>query len=417
MSTRVYDPGDIKILRIRVSNYNESAVADIRGQVISLSIFEDMEQPSIYAEIMLKDGVNLVKDFPILGEEDIEISYITPGRDKPSVYKLKIYSVVGGSVDPSNQSSVYTLKAVSPEHIINGVNLTERSYKETVNNIVTNIIDTDLETTKSKFIEETRGIIPFTVPRMSPFQAIDMLRQRAVAKRPSGGVFVFFENQYGLNFCSIEKLIEDGKKTIGSKIFTYAPQTNSDPARQTYAFRNILQLEQLGKFDSVEKLTSGLYKNNVKSYDLLTKSFDETKFNITEDASKLVYSDKKPAIPNTNKFLNTAMSGSPTYMFTPKDTSKGDDFVADLMGYRLTFTAIFNQIVTRCLVHGDNYLTVGDMVNLQLPDTSGTSGKKGKDNRYSGNYLITKLRHLIVYEENKFKHQIVFDCNRAGVSK
>lgn len=415
MMTKVYDPGDIKILGIRLTNYDKSAISDIRGQVISMSIYEDMEQPSVYAEIILKDGVNLVKDFPIIGEEDLDISYITPGRDKPSLFKLRVYTVTGGSVDPSNQSSVYVIKAVSYEHIVNSINLTERSFKDTVTNIVTNIVKTDIETNKSIFVEETRGIVPYTVPRMAPFQAIDLLRQRAIAKRPSGGVFVFFENQYGLNFTSIEKLIEDGKPLVGSKIFTHAPQTNADPARQTYSWRNIIQMEQLSKFDTVEKLSNGYYKNAIQSYDMLTKSFDITQFKISEHADKFTYSDKNATIPNTDSFLKTAMSGSPTYMFTPKDSSKGNDFIPDLMGYRQTFVLLFNQIVIRCMVYGDNYLSVGDLVQLDLPDTTGTTNSKTSDSRYSGKYLITKLRHIIVYEENKFKHQIVFDCNRTGV--
>ena len=415
MKNKVYDPGDIKIIGMKMTNYNKSATRDIRGQVISLSIFEDIEQPSVYAEILLKDGVNLVKDFPILGEEFLEISYITPGRDSMTIYKLKTFSVSSTGVDPSNKASTYILKAVSPEHFTSSINLTERSYKETVDKIVNNILDQDVETGKGRVIEETRGIVPITIPRMSPFQAIDFLRQKAIAKRPSGGVFVFYENQYGYNFTSIEKLIEDGKESIGSKIFTHAPEAGTDSIRQTYVFRNIIQLEQLSKFDTIDKLTSGYFKNNVKSFDLLTKSFDETKFDITEQASKFIYSDRNSSIPNSTTLVDQALSGAPTYMFAPKDSSRGEDFVADLLGYRRAFVKLFNQAVTRCMVHGDNYLSVGDMVELKLPDTSGTTGKKNDDNRYSGNYLITKLRHIIVYEENKFKHRVVFDCNRVGV--
>jgi hypothetical protein len=415
MINKVYDPGDIKIIGFTLTNYNSSATKDIRGQVISLSIFEDMEAPSIYVEVMLKDGVNLVKDFPIIGEETLTISFLTPGRDNITNYSFKIYSVTGTGTDASNQSSVYTLKGVTNEHFTNSIRQVERSYKDTVSSIVSSIIRDDLNTNKTAFVEETRGIVPLTVPRMSPFQAIDMLRQRAVAKRPSGGVFVFFENQFGYNFSSIEKLMEDGRSNIGSKVFTHSPDVNSDTSRQTYAYRNIIQLEQLSKFDTVEKLSGGMFNNVVRSYDLLTKKFNETKFNLSEQSANFVYSDANPSITSTHKTVSAAESGSPTYFFTPKDSSKGEDFIPDLMGYRHAFVLMFNQTVTRCLVHGDNYLTVGDVVTLKLPDTSGTTEKKLDDKRYSGNYLITKLRHIIVYEDNKFKHQIVFDCNRVGI--
>lgn len=412
---KVYDPGDVKILGIKLTNYNGSATRDIRGQILSCSIYEDMEQPSIFAELLLRDGVNLVKDFPILGEEMLEISFITPGRDQISTFKLRVFSIKGTGTDPSAKASTYTLQAVSPDHFVNAINLVEKSYNTTVDKIVLDIIKTTLESSKKALVESTRGIVPITLPRMTGFKAIDYLRQKAISKLPSGGVFVFYENQYGYNFTSIEKLIEDGKKTVGSKIFTHQPGTSSDSSRQAYAFRNVIQLQQLSKFDTIDKLNAGVYKNVSKSYDMLTKTFGETNFNITDHISKFKFSDNVATIPNSKSLTNQALQGSPTYIFSPIDSSKGNDYVADLLGYRQAYTFLFNQVVTRCMIYGDNYLSVGDLIELKLPDTSGTTNKKVDDARYSGNYLITKLRHILVQEDKKFKHHITFDCNRVGI--
>lgn len=414
---KIYDPGDVKIISISLTNYNRSAKKDIRGQVISCSIYEDMEQPSLYCELLMKDGVNLVKDFPIIGEEELEIAFVTPHRTNMTIYKFRTYSVTGTSADPSNQSSTYTLLATSQEHLNNSINLVDKSYKDTVSGVVSNILKDELATEKNLYVEETRGILPITMPKMAPFKAIDYLRQKAVSTSPTGGVFVFFENQFGFNFASIESLIEKGKSEVGSKVFTHAPDTKSDKVRQTYNYRNIIQLNQLGKFDTVDKLAGGMFKNVSRSYDILTKNVEDVEFNISEQGSKFVYSDKKSGVPATNKIISEALRGSPNYIYSPKDSSKGDDFVSDLIGYRTAFIKMFNQAVTRCLVYGDNYLSVGDLIELRLPDTSGTTNKKNNDSRYSGYYLITKLRHILVYEDSKFKHQIVFDCNRAGISE
>jgi hypothetical protein len=77
---------------------------------------------------------------------------------------------------------------------------------------------------------------------------------------------------------------------------------------------------------------------------------------------------------------------------------------------------MFNQNIIRCQIYGDNYLSVGDMVTINLPDTSGTTEKKVGDTVFSGNYMITKLRHMIYQVDRKFKYDIAMDCNKIGYS-
>lgn len=409
-----YEPGDIKVISIRLTNTNKSASIDIRAQVISFSIFEDIEQPTLYAELTMVDALNLVKDFPIIGEEDLEIVYITPGREKPSKYKFRTYSVDGTVNNSTGKSSAYVLKCVSNEHFINSVQSVDKGYNNTVAEMVADILLNEIKTKKPVTIEATRGLIPITLPALNPLAAIDFLRQKAVSKRASGGVFVFFENQYGLSFVTLEKLIEEGSKTINSRVFTYSPDTISDKQRQAYAFRNLQRFEHLSKFDTIDKMSGGMFKNTVRSFDLLSKEFGETLFELDKQAHKFETGDKASKLPNTQKIINESVAGRPYYTFTPKDSSKGNDFIADLSGYRHAFVKLFNQNVTRCMAYGDNYLTVGDMIQLNLPDTSGTTEKKSNDARFSGKYMITKLRHIITQEDKKFKHNIAFDCNKIG---
>lgn len=409
-----YEPGDIKVVSMKLTNTNKTASVDIRAQVMALSIFEDIEQPTLYAELMMVDSANLVKDFPIIGEEELEVVFITPGRDKTTKYKFRTYSVEGTVNNSTGKATAYVLKCVTAEHFINTTNLVDKSYNNTVAEMVADILVNEIKTKKPVSVETTRGLIPVAIPMMSPLQAVDFLRQKAVSKRASGGVFVFYENQYGFNFTSLEKLIEDGSKTISSRVFTYNPDTISDKKRQAFAFRNLQRFEHLSKFDTVDKMASGMFKNTVRSFDLTSKEFNEIDFELSKQAHKFETGDKKTQIPSTQKIIDEANKGQPYYMFAPKDSSKGNDFVADLIGYRQAFVKLFNQNVTRCMAYGDNYLTVGDMIQLNLPDTSGTTEKKSNDTRYSGKYMITKLRHIITQEDKKFKHNITFDCNKIG---
>ena len=151
-----FDLGDVKILSVKITHFDGSTSVDIRQQIGSISVYEDLQQPTIYAELLVNDAVNLVKDFPITGNEIIEIVFKTPTREELTTYKLKVFTIEGQGTRNSGQATAYVLKAVSEEHFRNtDFNITS-SYKDTIDNIVYDIIKNQLKTDKPLFIERTR---------------------------------------------------------------------------------------------------------------------------------------------------------------------------------------------------------------------------------------------------------------------
>ena len=420
MTRSFYEPGDIRIIKVELTKPGKPYSVDVKAQLIYASIFEDIEEPSMMLEMIMQDSLNLVQDFPIVGEEIINISFITPGRERITKLSFYVFSVEGTSVAPSGKASVYTIKAVSQFHYFNVFNQINKSYNTAISDMVKDIIgqaSTNIENGKIKAsVEQTKGIVPITIPRMQPFAAIDMLRQKAVSQEfPSGGAFVFFENQYGVQFKSIESFFKEGKESINSKIFTYAPNTNSDKKTKQFAFRNIINYTHLGKFDTVYKMQEGLLSTEVRSFDILTKTMSRERYNLS-DSSRLFESiEKKSKLPNTNEFISKNESTVPKQFFVAKDTSRGDDYIHSTIGIKNAFSLLLNQNVIRILVNGDNYLAAGDLIEIELPEVSGTTERKTKDRHNSGNYLVTKLRHNITMEEDgKPKHTISMDCAKVG---
>lgn len=419
--TKAYEAGDVKIIGITISKITgPQKVVDLRSQLLSLSMYEDINEPSMVLEIILADAINLVQDYPIVGEEIIVVNFVTPGRDSPTKKGFIVYSVDSTGVSPSGRGSVYTIKAVSPFHFFSSGTLIEKSYNDTVDEIVKDIVKTVAKESNIPFsnllIEKTKGLVPITIPRLNPFQAIDMLRQKAIsAEIPSGGMFVFFENQYGMQFKSIETLLKENKNDVASKSFTYAPDTKSDKSREQYAFRNILRYEHLDKFNSVEKIINGAVVNAVQSFDILSKELETFTFKLAEKASTFTATDNKASLPNSNQFIEKHSKTIGKKFFVPKDSSKGADFIETNLGAKQAFSTLMNQNSVRILINGDNYISTGEVVELNLPETSGTTERKTKDRLNSGNYIITRLRHILTMEEgNKPKHQIAMDCSRLG---
>lgn len=416
------EPGDIDVRKVELKKWTraDSVAIDIKPQIAEINIFEDLEQPSMIADILLVDSLNLVQDFPIIGEESITITYVTPGRENPTRKTFFVFSIENTGSSPSGKGSTYTIKAVTPTHYFCSGLKVVKTYRDTIDSIVTDILKTAANQNKFStvkvVVEKTKGILPITIPSLHPFEAVDLLRQKAVSRDiPSGGAFVFFENQYSLNFKSIESLITDGKKDLGSKTFTFFPNTNANKEATSFAFRNILRYNHISKFDTMEKLMNGAIVNTVESFDLLTKAISSSTYKLSEKARFITSTDNKSSIPNSNQFLEKFNNASALDFFVPKDSSRNEDFLDSNLGFKKGYSSLINNNVVRILINGDNYITSGEVIKLNLPELSGTTERKNKDRLNSGNYLITKLRHRITSSEGgKFKHQISCDCARLG---
>jgi len=420
MTKSYYEPGDVRFTKVELTKTGNPYSVDIRAQLISASIFEDIEEPTMLLEIVMQDSINLVQDFPIVGEEIINITFITPGRDTPTKLTFNVYSVEGVSVAPTAKASTYIIKGVSQIHYFNNNNYINKSYNTIISDMVKDILNQAAKSTEQKtlrtYIERTKGILPITIPRAQPFEAIDLLRQKAVSQEySSGGSFVFFENQYGVHFRSVENLIAEGKVDIKSKKFTHYPNTLTDKERNQFTMRNIINYIHLGKFDTVSKLHLGFYNSEVQSYDIITKSTTLENYKLSNISKYFASTDERGKLPNTNEFIDKFENSSPNRFVVVTDRSKGEDYIPGTIGIKNSFSALLNQNVLRILVYGDNYLAVGDVIEIELPEVSGTTEKKSKDRLSSGNYLVTKLRHNITSEEGgKNKHTISMDCVKVG---
>jgi len=414
MRTSNYELGDINLVSLRIKSVLGGNDIDIRGQVITFSIYEDIYEPTVYAEFVVQDSINLIGKLPIVGEEEITVKFTSPFRDKETIYKLKVFSVNNKVINTTGTSAAYVIRAVSAEHFSSANVVVENGYKDSISNIVIDILKNKIKSKKTVAIEDTKGIVNLIIPKMQGLQAIDFLKMRAVSKAPTGGVYVFFENQYGFQFKSIEQLIEEEKTVSENRIFRALPGVNTNKESRNFQFRNIINFQHLTSFDTYRKTQSGTLSNKVKVFDLKTKKYNDVEFKLSQQKSKIPYASTKSSINNSDQFISENESGGQRY-FIATDSSRPNDFVGDMLGYRTAFFSLFNESMVRVEVHGDSQLAAGMMVKLELPDASGVEQTEKSDPLHSGNYLITRLRHIVYLEERKFKHSITFDCNKLGL--
>lgn len=388
-SPKRVEPGYVEIKKLLL-NTGVGEPVNLTQLATDIDIYESIFQPYIIAEITIADGVGLANKFPNIDEMTVDIEFTMPDVEGGVKYKLAVMDRQHETTAPADKSKVYKLVCISEELDLPAAHESGRLYvKANLGNLVASAIQS-IGSKKDNLIEETDGIVDIRLTNIKPFQIIDWARRRALSVEHESHSYVFFENKYGYRFVTIEKLIEDGAKRIGDKIFQYDSAVNVDSLGTNW--RNILYKDSivLGK-----GIKQQLLEGNKPTARVL--NLEEGTYTKEEKREK-EYSFKQ---------LDTKGFGSTTERKTKfEETKTTERFVvvsdSDDVGYTEKLLALQAYVpsllsnITRIFVYGDPSITVGEVIKCNFPDIDGlTTQKTELSKTQSGNYLITKLRHKI----------------------
>jgi hypothetical protein len=413
MSKKNIEVGDVFVKRLIISNKSINAEINPLDQLMGIDIWEDMAKPTLYATIMIMDSIGMLETFPIIGEEVVEIEIQTPGLDKSTLFKLRCFEVTNVQKIDNGKGVTFVMRCVSEEHLYNATSPVSEGKTDIISNMVPYFLQNYLHTEKKFISDETKGIHTIVFPRLSPLESIDMLRQRAVSKEYPSSSYVFFENQAGFNFKTVEGLYKEGLKNIGSRVFNAEQNTMANKEAQANSYRTLLDYQIINRSDSVKKAQDGIYKAVTKVFDTSKKTFELIEYQL-KDSFKDFETSANKKMPNTTDFINEFASGVPKQFLTMKDTTRPEMYMEQAMAIKNSFAGLLNDDVTRILIHGDTGLKVGDVITLKLPQADGMTKRKKQDSLTSSEYLVIRLRHMLT-PSTKVKHQIALDCVKMGI--
>jgi len=429
------EAGQVEIKRITLLNANRSSAIDLRSLLVEASFYEDITKPTLFCEISVIDGNNVRKTLPIIGEEFLEIEFLTPlFSDYKDIYgtvsfknTFRIFSVNDLTDNTQSKKHSYSLLGVSEEQIKSSNISIEKGYNTTIDKAVKDVVLNYMSTKKNIITEDTKGLFPLVVPGFSPLKTIDWLRRRAVSPSYKSSSFVFFENSRGFNFRTLEGLIDDGVKNRAKMKYVHNPANNEDvdQPRKDELF-NIIKFNEQHAFDTVDKIQLGAVDSVVETFDFLTKSTTA----VSHDWEKVSHSFAKLNKGNESFSVNILRemdgiagklgnSKKSTRYFVPKDTSRDDHFIDSTLAQRQAFSVIANQNKLILYVYGNSILKVGDVINLEVlvPTRKvehNSSTEKVESSVIKGNFLISRLRHIITAGQ-RFEHRVSLEVFNIGV--
>lgn len=413
MSDSGYVAGDIEIKKLLLKTEDGCREYDLKVQAKKIDIYESILYPTIYAEIRIVDSIGLLNEFPIIGEEFVEIEFNTPGTDCTSKYTLFVNEIADKSMNETNKGESYTLRCVSKEVIDNAGILYNKKFKKEASDIIKDIFDNNFSGEKKIIYNEpTRGIEEVLISNMRPLKAIDMVRRRATSKRYISSSYVFFENAKGFYFTTIEGLFERNRKAVGDKVFFFDKKPNIDST--AVDIRNILAYQHVSLGNTVSKIQRGSFTNVVNRFDVMTGKYTAVPYTLNKGQDQFETADgaDSPGL-NSATFISKRNKKAAKTFVVPFSSDKNDTELAQKIAILQSFTELISSDLVRIHVYGDSACMAGDVIECKFPEPTGLEKDRKINRLHSGKYLISSLRHMITLGD-RYTHGMSFELIKGN---
>lgn len=413
-----FRPGDIKIHSMTLWSMDRSrSVSNMLKLVKNIKIYESIMNPVMSAVFTISDGIGLAESFPLIGEEYIEMDIETPGMDEVFTMRFDVIEIRDKKQIVEGKSSGYNLYCVSKEFRKNIKPLHDvypnANPIETIQRLMTPLkSDKELSTGEGVYAK-----VDFDLTGLRPFQAIDKIRMLTRNIKESSSAFCFFENKYGFNFYSVEQLFNIGKTKIGDKVFFFDSTAN----RSIYQndFRQIIGMSRMSDSSVMKGLLGGQLNAKMKTFDMLTGEVIEKNYKDSESSAGFIYADDDAAPLRSSSGQVEEGEEPSAYLMNLIDSSKSDPAIHEMIMERSSYVYKLIQQLYRIEIYGDLGINAGDVIEVQIPISSGLTPGGDKDGtidkRYSGNFMISRLVSNISLLGSSPKHSMTCELIKGNL--
>lgn len=418
---------------------------DLRDQLASINIYEDIFTNSITGSISFVDTNNLTANASIVGQEKLKLVLVTPNasddtsRDMAinfSDQPLHVYQIKS-SINVNDRTKTFELAFTTNEIMRNNRIRVCQSYNgEPAKEIIKKVIrDPELLNSKKEFYyEETTNLFQMIAPNMRPFDFINTVAKRCLSKEYDfAPTFLFYETVRGYFFRTIDSMMDRKNPRMIFKEVT----PNDDIDNVGRNLTNILSYEIMNSTDTLLNTRAGMYNSDLLLVDVFNKSYKHYEYKYLEDFDKQIHADefnnygseqapiasKAPDqygnlisdYPKSILHVQTIERETKDGLFDPSTGEPNDYRGTDmwLQKRRSRFTSLEAAISLRIKVPGNTTIQAGDLIGITLKNQTGS--QSASDPYLTGRYLVRTLKHDFKKGAGKMMHEIHMDCIRDTV--
>lgn len=395
-------PGQYALSAISIINYAGKAI-DIKSSMVEMDIQSDLFNTCLHGTITIKDSGDFQQNVPLVGEEQLIITYQMDKESNKIEKTFYIYNLVD-KIKRGEDSFEYKLNFCSIELLNNrATTLSESFFKSSPDSIVKKCLSRI--SNKNINIEESANTIDYIAPSISPFEVINYMTSRTISKKyPNTGTYVFYEDMKEFNFKTIDSLIV--APPVATYEFNHKNQTNTSIESEFYS---VTKWEVTQHYDVLDSLNKGAYGVTTRILDPFTRDYGVKTFDVlnVDDYKKIEHIDKdvKNSL-HTSKFKFTTASSA----FIKFRMVYGNEDKENIMGARYSqINRITNGYKMVAQIPGNDDLKTGDIITLNYLNHS-KDEKNSMDLFLQGNYIIVAMRHFYTPSEYHIALELVKDA-------
>ena len=445
--------GDYVLKKVVLTNHVGFKV-DIKYIMLELNIYESIYKNAVTGSIVIADEGNQIARMSVQGLERIAFHLKTPGvaygnedvvdASEETGEPYHIYKI-SDRKQATPGLTIYTLHFASREFMRNIRTKVSQAYDGKYDRAVIDIMKDKnyLDSRKKLHYEPTGNANKVVVPNLPPFDAINMIANKSIADKSNGVGYYFYETTGGYYFRSWASMITNQGEFARPprQQFYYQPlkmdshSNSTDQTKIERAFQSVESYEFINNFHDVAANTAlGTYAHRVISHNLFDKSYDISDYKFHNEYRNTPHTDtvgkgshNQFPISNTpvdydnnDNISNYAESRVSLQATTPflhdKDVGKyGLDALQDGLktGQKVSQS---NQVTEgtalKLVIKGQSNLQAGDLIEFNLKDVNSANKDNTDDPRFSGNYIITKIRHQVTGDQ----YRMILECAKDSVA-
>jgi hypothetical protein len=448
-SAKLKQAGHFELLSFKVTNFERTKTIDINRLIHAFNIDESMSAGSVRGSAIVYDALNILAEFPLIGEETLEITYTDfYNNQRQEIYFLYAITDVGNDDESTGKIQKYKINFVSPGKFYSENFNIMKAYKpdsisSKISDYVKLVYDEYYKTpmkelqlkTKELVIEDTQGVQSYVIPNYTPEQTMHFFSRRAISPSSTTQFFRFFESREKYYFATNEYMDKISKNFVGvgdglidprlardTKIKTgtipifrlnYMPDVGAD--KQIMAMSEIIDIEYGDRVNSVEDITVGAYKKKTTEIDIMNGAVVQYEYDhITEfkhPGQKLIH---------TQAFIDRHISAEDE-TFVVKDyhstgattgsSIRNNQYYPTLYNYKRANLYHYRRNQIAVTINGRNNIFAGSMIDLEINAIK--TNTVDLDKEKSGRYIVESISS--VFFENTFRQKLVLSRSGIGI--
>ena len=428
-SDNVRFAGDINVEKVTITSLANGKTFNVTNQLLTIQVFEDLFAPFMSGSLIFKESFDFVANFPFIGEEVLDLRIFTPGfdkNDKKNIINARFYIYkISDREKMGDRSIVYQLHFISVEAITELNTKISKGFEGKIAEIVANLIGTWLQgpgqkDKKGMNISLTANETKYVSNYWSPIKNINYLADRALDTN-SNPTYIFFENRYGFNFTSLDKL---NSKSVKQVFINNQTQDEVKPGggsvrNITKQYQGIKDIEIITNQNYMDRVMGGAYGSTIMYFDITKKKF--VKITNTPSAS---FPGGETHLNEKALFTSKLIATNKGVMFNDVVHSKMFDDFDDVTSVtmrlkRVSRLKMAEAFKINIVVPGRTDYTVGDKVEIKSykvqPIQKSDSEEDILDHTISGNYLVASINHVIDRKHHECHMQLIKDSYKRNL--